>query len=100
MADTLTRIGAISAALALAIGGMFWVRTWALQQPSRRGPTWGCGYDAPNRRMQYSGSSFSSDLLAWFRSVVVMVRREKDEVVAELKGCSGAQNGGDQGGEE
>ncbi len=77
VADTLTRIGAISAALALAIGGMFWVRTWALQQPSRRGPTWGCGYDAPNRRMQYSGSSFSSDLLAWFRSVVVMVRREK-----------------------
>ena len=33
-----------------------------------QGPTWGCGYNAPNVRMQYTSSSFAQmlvDLFAW-----------------------------------
>ncbi len=31
------------------------------------GPTWGCGYERPTTRMQYSSSSFAQPLLAIFR---------------------------------
>jgi hydrogenase-4 component B len=39
--------------------------------------TWGCGYGAPNTRMQYTGASFSADFSARFRGVMVMLRRQK-----------------------
>ncbi len=34
------------------------------------GPTWDCGYAAPDFRMQYSGSSFAEPLTTLFRSVL------------------------------
>ena len=39
--------------------------------------TWGCGYTAPNTRMQYTGSSFSSDFARRFRWLMVLLRRHK-----------------------
>jgi hydrogenase-4 component B len=39
--------------------------------------TWGCGYGKPNARMQYTGSSFSSDFAQHFRGVMVTLRRQK-----------------------
>jgi formate hydrogenlyase subunit 3/multisubunit Na+/H+ antiporter MnhD subunit len=38
-----------------------------LSQPGA--PTWGCGYDAPTARMQYTGSSFAELLVLRFRWV-------------------------------
>ena len=39
--------------------------------------TWGCGYTAPNSRMQYSGTSFSSQFAALFKAILPQLRREK-----------------------
>lgn len=79
LADNLGRIGMVSGALALAIGALIALRL--ARRPAGRpvatGPTWGCGYGAPNPRMQYTGSSFSSDFGVRFSSVMVMLKRQK-----------------------
>ncbi|WP_428423513.1 proton-conducting transporter membrane subunit [Methylibium sp.] len=81
VADSLSRIGMISGALALTIGLLIWLRTRAARLPAgtpmATGPTWGCGHGAPNPRMQYTGSSFSSDFQARFKGVMVTLRRQK-----------------------
>jgi hydrogenase-4 component B len=81
VADSLSRIGMISGALALTIAVLIWLRTRAARRPSgalaTTGPTWGCGYGVPNRRMQYTGSSFSSEFQARFSGVMVSLRRQK-----------------------
>jgi hydrogenase-4 component B len=80
VADTLARIGAISGALALVIGLAVWFRTRAVHRPATPTVavgTWGCGYGAPNARMQYTGSSFSSDFSARFSGLMVTLKRQK-----------------------
>jgi hydrogenase-4 component B len=77
LAETLTRIGMISGALALSIGLLIGWRAKAASVPVARHVTWGCGYGAPNTRMAYTGSSFSSDFIARFKGVMVMLRRQK-----------------------
>lgn len=81
VADSLSRIGMISGALALTIGLLIWLRTRASRPPAgalvATGPTWGCGYGAANPRMQYTGSSFSSDFQVRFKGVMVTLRRQK-----------------------
>jgi hydrogenase-4 component B len=71
----------MSGALALTIGLLIWLRTRAARPPAgtqvATGPTWGCGYSAPNARMQYTGSSFSSDFQVRFKGVMVTLRRQK-----------------------
>jgi hydrogenase-4 component B len=49
---------------AVAASGFLWVkiRSGSLV----RGPTWDCGYHAPDARMQYTGASFSAMVTAWF----------------------------------
>ena len=39
--------------------------------------TWGCGYDLPNARMQYTGASFSTDFSRNFRSIMALLKRQK-----------------------
>lgn len=39
--------------------------------------TWGCGYTAPNARMQYSGTSFSAQFAAVFQTILPQLRREE-----------------------
>ena len=75
ISDALTRIGMISGALALAIAALIGFRSRAAPRPAASHRTWGCGYGAPGPRMQYTGSSFSSDFIARFKSVMVMLRR-------------------------
>jgi hydrogenase-4 component B len=81
VADSLSRIGLISGSLALVIGALIWMRTRAARRPGTPAAasvgTWGCGYAAPSERMQYTGSSFSSDFGARFSSVMVTLRRQK-----------------------
>jgi hydrogenase-4 component B len=75
--ETLTRIGLISATLALSIGLIVWLRSRAARPAAATQPTWGCAYAAPSPRMQYTAASFSWDFSARFRSVMVMLRRQK-----------------------
>lgn len=77
IADTLTHIGMISGALALSIGLLIVWRSKAVTRAAASHVTWACGYGALNPRMQYTGSSFSSDFSARFRGAMVMVRRQK-----------------------
>ena len=49
--------------LVAVVGGLLWLRRRALR--GRRvvpGATWGCGFTAPNVRMQYTGESFTEGL--------------------------------------
>ena len=77
IADTLGRVGLISAALALVIALLWWLRPRVPSAPTAQRPTWGCGYTAPNARMQYTGSGFSWDFSARFRGVLLMLQRQK-----------------------
>ena len=74
---TLSRIGAISGALIAAIVAVHWLRSRLWPQAPQRSATWGCGYDAANSRMQYSGASFSTDFTERFKNIMVMVKRQK-----------------------
>jgi hydrogenase-4 component B len=42
--------------------------------------TWGCGYGLPNVRMQYTGAGFAVDFNERFRSILVLLRRQKAPV--------------------
>ena len=77
ISNTLSRIGLISAALALAVALLWWLRTRTQSKPAVQHVTWGCGYTAPNTRMQYTGSSFSRDFSTRFRGVLLMLQRRK-----------------------
>jgi hydrogenase-4 component B len=77
IATTLTWIGMISGGLVLLIEVLIWLRSRVASPTASSHVTWGCGYGAANSRMQYTGSSFSSDFGARFRSVMVMLRRQK-----------------------
>jgi hydrogenase-4 component B len=74
---TLARIGVYSGALVLLLITVLWLRERLLPKNSAPGATWGCGYTAPNTRMQYSGASFSSDFAAPFKNVMVTLKRQK-----------------------
>ncbi len=60
-----------------SIAVLLWLRRKAVRQPAARHITWSCAYGAPNPRMQYTGAGFSSDFSARFRSVMVLLRRQK-----------------------
>jgi hydrogenase-4 component B len=80
VADALARIGAISGTLAVVVGLGIWLRTRTSRQPVTPPVavgTWGCAYGAPNARMQYTGSSFSSDFSARFSGLMVTLKRQK-----------------------
>jgi hydrogenase-4 component B len=77
LADTLTQVGTISALLALAIGLMVWWRQRVAPRPTPAVATWGCGYGAPNSRMQYTGDSFSSDFSEHFSGILLLLQRRK-----------------------
>lgn len=53
------------------------VRFSVLPTCNRRHVTWGCGYTAPNSRMQYSGSSFSDPMVKIFGDLLRFITREE-----------------------
>jgi formate hydrogenlyase subunit 3/multisubunit Na+/H+ antiporter MnhD subunit len=56
----LTAVAAVLIGLTLAL---VWLRRRAQRKrPPAESPTWGCGFTAPNARMQYTGESFSEGL--------------------------------------
>lgn len=63
----LTRISLVAWGVLLLSGLLLW---WLRRKNLRAGvqqETWGCGYALPNRRMQYSASSFADFLVGLFR---------------------------------
>jgi hydrogenase-4 component B len=52
--------------LALIAGCVFWYRRRLAEAPRSETVTWGCGYQRPAARMQYSASSFAEILIALF----------------------------------
>lgn len=51
------------------------LRFTLLPRANRTHVTWGCGYTAPNTRMQYSGASFSAPMIAVFQDFMHFLRR-------------------------
>ena len=78
--QALTWIGLVSGALVLAIQAMLWLRTRAASALDAHHVTWACGYGAPNGRMQYTGSSFSTDFSSRFHAVILTLRRQRAPV--------------------
>jgi hydrogenase-4 component B len=74
---TLTRIGALSASLALVLLLVLWLRFRNGRHVSRRDSTWGCGYQATNSRMQTTGTGFSIDFAEQFKNILALVKRRK-----------------------
>jgi hydrogenase-4 component B len=75
--STLTRIGALSGALACLLLLVLWLRFRSGRHIMRRDSTWGCGYEAPNARMQYTATSFSIDFAEKFKNILALVKRRK-----------------------
>ena len=67
----------ISGVLVAVIVAVLLLRSRVTQACPDRGPTWGCGYDAANTRMQYTGASFSTDFSRNFRSIMALLKRQK-----------------------
>ena len=63
LAAPLEAVGRTAWLLVAVVGAIAWLRRRALRgRDLRQGPTWGCGFTAPNIRMQYTGESFSEGL--------------------------------------
>jgi hydrogenase-4 component B len=50
---------------------------WQRGRKARTHVTWGCGYTAPNARMQYTASSFASPFVVLFEAFLPQQRRER-----------------------
>ncbi|MCU0287118.1 MAG: hypothetical protein MUF15_12085 [Acidobacteria bacterium] len=79
--------------LALSIFIMLWLGLYLLRnmllknRPKAAGPTWGCGYTAPNPRMQYTASSFARTFLLLFNPMTrIKFKLESPDGVFAQKG--------------
>lgn len=64
---SVSNVGVASAVLILLIVSVYLIRNRiSTKQATTYSPTWGCGYVAPNSRMQYTGKSFSKTLAKLF----------------------------------
>jgi hypothetical protein len=74
-AQSLSSIGLASFIFVLAAAVVYYVRKWMVRKKiTTVAPTWGCGYPAPNRKMQYTGKAFSKSLAKLFAFIT---REEK-----------------------
>lgn len=70
-------INKITLAFVVVCVAIYALRMLLLPRANRRHFTWGCGYTAPNSRMQYTGTSFSWPFLAVFRDLLAIQTREE-----------------------
>jgi hydrogenase-4 component B len=53
------------------VAGLWMWRGWCLARAGvRRAPVWGCGFQRPTARMQYTASSFAQPLVSQFRLLI------------------------------
>ncbi|WP_288237185.1 proton-conducting transporter membrane subunit [uncultured Alistipes sp.] len=63
LSPTLSAVGRTAWLLIAVVCLLLWLRRRTLRTRTvAKGPTWGCGFTAPNVRMQYTGESFSEGL--------------------------------------
>ncbi len=83
IADIMEGISATSAILTGIVLVLWLWRGMALRKRAiDRGPTWGCGFTAPNARMQYTGESFTEGL----QSIATSLTKTTSEGSAVDKG--------------
>lgn len=76
LSPTLEAVGRIAWLLLILVVVLACLRRWALRRRTvAQGPTWGCGFTAPNVRMQYTGESFSEGL----QSIMPSLTRQDGE---------------------
>ncbi len=76
LSSTLSAVGRTAWLLIVVVGVLAWLRHRTLRTRTvSQGPTWGCGFTAPNVRMQYTGESFSEGL----QSIVPSLTRQDGE---------------------
>ncbi len=82
LAPTLTAVGRTAWLLIAVVAALAWLRHRTLRaRKVAQGPTWGCGFTAPNIRMQYTGESFSEGL----QSIMPSLTRQDGEGDAVVK---------------
>ncbi|NOU46464.1 MAG: hypothetical protein HOO86_05300 [Bacteroidales bacterium] len=66
--------------------GLFWLVRMAATKGKNRvyDETWGCGYQAPNSRMQYSGKSFSKPLGKMFNFLLIEKKNYPELTAGEI----------------
>lgn len=63
LSPTLSAVGRTAWLVIIVVCLLLWLRRRTLRTRTvAKGPTWGCGFTAPNVRMQYTGESFSEGL--------------------------------------
>ncbi|NVO02944.1 MAG: hypothetical protein HXX09_09630 [Bacteroidetes bacterium] len=61
----------------LLIGGIFLIRKLATRKRIiETSPTWGCGYIAPNPKLQYTANSFVRSFIKLFKPILVISKKE------------------------
>ena len=76
LSSALSAVGRTAWLLIVVVGVLAWLRRRTLRTRTvSQGPTWGCGFTAPNVRMQYTGESFSEGL----QSIVPSLTRQDGE---------------------
>jgi hydrogenase-4 component B len=77
----LARITVLAVALLLLPGAGWWFQARRLRGRAATAATWGCGYDSPTPRMQYTASSFAAPLSSAFGTAAgVRVVRAPDRL--------------------
>jgi len=79
LANTLSMVGRVSLMMLLLTLLIYFIKKRiAVQSPSAYFPTWGCGYTAPNTRMQYTGKSFSKMLAKLFNFITTEKKKYRE----------------------
>ena len=65
-----------ASALLIAVVGVLLLFARRARKCAAADATWGCGYSAPNTRMQYSGTSFSAQFATIFETLLPRLGRE------------------------
>jgi formate hydrogenlyase subunit 3/multisubunit Na+/H+ antiporter MnhD subunit len=67
------------------IAASWMVRVYVTKENSKKiQPTWGCGYVAPNSRLQYTGKSFSKSLGKMFSFLLIEEKKYKELNAGEI----------------
>lgn len=75
----LQRVGLSAAAFLLVLAAVWVVRRWRVgTNLSTSQPTWGCGYEAPNARLQYTASSYVRSFRKLAAPLLVIHKKKKD----------------------
>ena len=70
VATLVAPLGGVALAVLVAVALVALVRRFATRGAERRAATWGCGYERPTARMQYTASSLSAPLTGSLRPLL------------------------------